>query len=530
MLVILSESSVKTFAFHTRCYFSHEPQEILDAHVTLKMLIPMINISPLEHPIPSVVLGLFLLVSFITYYNDSFTNDYNPLQNHSYFLYPFSIINADASTNTTMEIDKNESSAQDTASGIRFENVTNFTDNPNDSVYGQVAASENNVYVVWEESTTSDISNDNYDIYIKKSADQGETFTKNNNSAIDTTEVLNLSNNPGFSEHPQIAAYKEKVHVAWIDNSLGNKEILFSRSIDNGTTFSEAINVSNTTNTNSQNLELSAFENHVYIVWLDEDEEGNGNILFKASNDGGETFSNPITIAHNVNNNNNDFTLPKVAAHGDNVYVAWNVADNTQGEEMITDLLYVKSSDQGNTFSPAIKLNKNGEKVGEAQLAAYNNTVYVVWGSSPYDEVTSNLFFVKSTDNGNTFSNATEVRNDNFVTPSNVEITVVGNDNDEENGAQGLSPSSPMSQQQEGQQQPYLYVSGQVALSDQNEEIFLASSSDNGDTFSELTSNLSNNSEFSECPSIATSENNIYVIWQDRTPGNNEVFFTKAKV
>ena len=149
----------------------------------------------------------------------------------------------------------------------------------------------------------------------------------------------------------------------------------------------------------------------------------------------------------------------KWQTHGDNVYVAWNVADNTQGEEMITDLLYVKSSDQGNTFSPAIKLNNNGEKVGEAQLAAYNNAVYVVWGSSPYDEVPSNLFFVKSTDNGNTFSNATEVRNDNFVTPSNVEITVVGNDNDdEENGTQGLSPSSPMSQQQEGQQQPYLYV------------------------------------------------------------------------
>ena len=139
-----------------------------------------------------------------------------------------------------------------------------------------------------------------------------------------------------------------------------------------------------------------------------------------------------------------------MATHGDNVYVAWNVADNTQGEEMITDLLYVKSSDQGNTFSPAIRLNNNGEKVGEAQLAAYNNTVYVVWGSSPYDEVTSNLFFVKSTDNGNTFSNATEVRNDNFVTPSNVEITVVGNNNDdEENGTQGLSPSSPISQQEE---------------------------------------------------------------------------------
>ena len=437
------------------------------------------------------------------------------------------MIYADAST---IETDNDDSSAQDTARRIEFSNVTNLTDNPNDSVYPQVAASENNVYVVWEDSTTSDLSNNNYDIYIKKSADWGESFAGNSNSIATgtATEILNLSNNPGFSEHPQIAAYDEKVHVAWIDNSLGNKEILFARSIDNGTTFSEAINLSNTHNTNSRNLELSAFENNVYAAWLDEDEQGNGIILFTASNDGGETFGNPITIARNVTTNN-DFTFPKVAAYGNNVYIAWNVVDSrsTQGQgEIMTDLLYVKSLNQGNTFSPPIKLNNNGEKVGEAQLAAYNNVVYVVWASSPYDHITSNLFFIKSTDNGNAFSNATEVKNDNFVNPSNVEIVVVGNNNSEGNREESLS-SSPSSQQV---QELQLYITGQVPLSDQNEEIFLVLSSDNGDTFNQITTNLSNNSEFSECSSIAASANNIYVIWQDRTPGNNEALFTKIKV
>src|ERR671917_1627034 len=275
----------------------------------------MIKTSTLRHPALSAGLGLLLFVSFIAYYNHSITNDYNTLLNYSYFLHSFSMIDADAST---IETDNDDSSAQDTAHRIEFSNVTNLTDNPNDSVYPQVAASENNVYVVWEDSTTSDLSNNNYDIYLKKSADRGESFAENSNSIASgtPTEILNLSNNPGFSEHPQIAAYNEKVHVAWIDNSLGNKEILFARSIDNGTTFSEAINISNTTNTNSHNLEISAFENDVYIVWLDEDEEENGIILFKASNDGGETFSNPITIAQNVNNNDDDLTLPKVVAHG----------------------------------------------------------------------------------------------------------------------------------------------------------------------------------------------------------------------
>ncbi|MDQ3807947.1 MAG: glycoside hydrolase, partial [Thermoproteota archaeon] len=399
---------------------------------------------------------------------------------------------------------------------------------PNDSAYGQVAASENNVYVVWEGSTTPDLSNRNYDIYFKKSADRGESLARNSNSDsdTDTTEVLNLSNNPGFSEHPQIAAYKEKVYVGWVDNTLGNKEILFARSMDNGTTFSEAINLSNTTNASSRNLELASFEDYVYAVWLDEDEQGNGIILFKASNDGGETFSNPITIARNVNNND-DFTFPKVAAYGNNVYIVWSVADNTQGEEMITNLLYVKSSDQGNTFSPTIKLNNNGEKVGEAQVTAYKNAVYVAWGSSPYDEVASNLFFIKSTDNGNTFSNATEVRNENFVNPSNVEIMVINNNNGENSWEQSLSSSSLLSSEQPP---PHVYVASQVPQPNENEEIFLASSSDNGDTFSQITNNLSRNLDISECPSIAASANNLYVVWQDRTPGNNEILFTKAKI
>jgi hypothetical protein len=409
------------------------------------------------------------------------------------------------------------------ANQVKFSEPVNLTNNARDSVYAQVASSGENVYIVWQENPPSGFSSQrdgliNYEIFIKKSVDGGQTFG----------DEINLSNNPGFSEHPQIAAYDEKVHVAWIDNSLGNKEILLARSIDNGTTFSEAINLSNTFNTNSRNLELSAFENNVYAVWLDEDEQGNGIILFTASNDGGESFGNPITIARNVTTNN-DFTFPKVAAYGNNVYIAWNVIDSrsTQGEgEIITDLLYVKSLNQGNTFSPPIKLNNNGEKVGEAQLAAYNNAVYVVWASSPYDHVTSNLFFIKSTDNGNTFSNATEVKNNNFVNPSNVEIVVVGNNNSEGYGEQSLL-SSPSSQQV---QELQLYITGQVPLSDQNEEIFLASSSDNGDTFNQITTNLSNNSEFSECSSIAASANNIYVIWQDRTPGNNEALFTKAKI
>ena len=40
--------------------------------------------------------------------------------------------------------------------------------------------------------------------------------------------------------------------------------------------------------------------------------------------------------------------------------------------------------------------------------------------------------------------------------------------------------------------------------------------------------NLSNNTGVSECPQITASENYIYVVWEDFTPGNHEIFFTKG--
>lgn len=147
---------------------------------------------------------------------------------------------------------------------ISFTKSINLTNNTKDSVYAQVASYKNNVYVVWQENNP-DSSDDNkasgiynnyrnYDIYIKKSIDGGLTFSKE----------INLSNNPGFSEHPQIAISGNNVYVAWIDYNTSspsttiakNKEILFRKSVDDGNTFDKIINLSNSSNVDSYNQEI----------------------------------------------------------------------------------------------------------------------------------------------------------------------------------------------------------------------------------------------------------------------------------
>jgi hypothetical protein len=374
---------------------------------------------------------------------------------------------------------------------VSFGNVTNLTENSQDSVYGQVAASGDNMYVVWQDSVvpSSDYgSGRNYDIFVKKSSDGGETFE----------ESLNLSGNPGFSEHPQISTYNNDVYVVWADDTSGNREVLFAKSDDNGTTFGDATSLSNNPS-DSFNPEIAVSGSNVYVVWLDEDDEGS-RIMFMASADGGEIFAMAMVVSDRANSE----SLAKVAAYGESAYITWNLVD----EQMENGLFFVKSSDGGETFGDIIKLNGQ-DNFGEPQIVAYNDTVQVVSGGLDSAAEVNGLLFAKSTDGGETFASGAVDGNGMFVNPLNVEPAIDGN------AATNM-----------------LYVAGQVFVSGNEEILLLAldggSSGDEGALNPIGIVNLSNNKDVSECPSIAISGDNIYVVWEDLTPGNHEILYTKG--
>jgi hypothetical protein len=364
---------------------------------------------------------------------------------------------------------------------VVFENATNLTNNPMDSVYGQVAAWNSNVYLLWQDSIPSDHTN--YDIFIKNSNDNGTTFGSS----------VNLSNNSGFSEHPQIAAYDNNVYAIWADDTSGNREVLFTRSVDNGTSFDKIKNLSNNTS-DSFNQEIAVFGDTVYVVWLDQsDEDDETNILLKASDDGGETFGRTVNISSNANQE----TFPKVAAFEGSVYIAWNTADNLLDERDNEGLFFVRSLDGGNTFDNIIKLNHEND-FGELQIAAFDETVYVASGGLPSVDV-NGVLFTKSNDGGRSFSEPVTIdENGRFVNSLNVEVSAY----DEQ----------------------FSYVAAQVSVSG-NEEILLLEMTGNNST---KVLNLSNNPKISECPSIAIEGDNIYVVWEDMTPGNHEILYAKG--
>jgi hypothetical protein len=436
-----------------------------------------------------------------------------------------------------------DANTNDDDDSMSFTTPINLTNNTRDSVYAQIASFGKNVYMVWQENNpdpsgqSNNANNninynddyENYDIYIKKSTDGGLTFSKE----------INLSKNPGFSEHPQIAISGNNVYIAWIDDAsssssssstttIKNQEILFRKSIDGGNTFDKIINLSNSSNADSYNLEITAAGNNVYVVWQDTtlptadvDTSNNGgvnadnnsdrssisskessSILFRASTDDGNTFKKIKSLSNSAFK-----SYPKIAAFENSAYVVWNVgiigdsnSEDNNANNINNGIFFTKSFDRGNSFSDTIKLNSDQNSIGESQISAYGNNIYVVWGGNPDDKVVGDIFFVKSTDNGNRFAKAVSLGEQNSL---NVEIISGENNN--------------------------VYIAWQALLSDGNEEILFKKSSDNGATFTNINENISKNEGISECTSITVSENNnVYVAWEDYTYRNHEILFAKS--
>src|SRR5215204_2936930 len=339
-----------------------------------------------------VIIGSF----FLFYYNETLAVD--EIANKS---------SLNNSSSSLLQIPNDNNTKTKNNSDLVFSNVNNITNNQKDSVYAQIAASNDNVYMRWQESVTEKPNEKNYDIFFIKSEDNGTTFSK----------PVNLSNNTGFSEHPQIAVTKNGIiFIVWADNTNSNNtEIMFTKSEDNGTTFSKPTNLSNSLQ-NSNNQEISAFNENVYVVWQDIDQNNNQNssIIFKRSIDSGNIFNDAaIELANNTNN-----AYPKVNSYREHVYVVWNSENNNKnnsGSEnddndensgiilmmKIAELFFIKSSDKGNSFENSIRIaNYN---FGESQIAVNQNEVFITWGGLHAKNI-NDIYFVQSYDNGTTFT------------------------------------------------------------------------------------------------------------------------------
>jgi len=200
------------------------------------------------------------------------------------------------------------------------------------------------------------------------------SFSRSADHGATFSTPKSLSNNIGSSVNPQITVdLTGNINVAWENNGPGNFDIFFSRSVDKGATFSTPKNLSNSLGqSRSPQIALDAGGN-INVVWTDNNPpDVSPDILFVRSSDGGTTFSAAQNVSHNSGSSSNPWLSVDAGA---NINVAWE--DNTPGNQ---DIFFARSTDSGATFSTPVNLSEDSGLSSEVQVAPdKNGNINVAW-------------------------------------------------------------------------------------------------------------------------------------------------------
>jgi hypothetical protein len=92
----------------------------------------------------------------------------------------------------------------------------------------------------------------------------------------------------------------DNIYVAWWTNNTSNKndEVMFRASTDGGQTFGDKVNLSNTTNSNSSNVEINSDSDNVVVTWWETNQTSDTPVV-RVSNDNGVTFGPVLRLAPN---------------------------------------------------------------------------------------------------------------------------------------------------------------------------------------------------------------------------------------
>ena len=94
---------------------------------------------------------------------------------------------------------------------------------------------------------------------------------------------------------------------------------------------------------------------NLYIVWWT-NKSGNWEVMFRASNDFGEIIGDKINLSNSTDANSQN---AEIVAQDDNVYVSWWETSTNPANKTSESVLRI-SNDNGNTFGPILMLGSNG--------------------------------------------------------------------------------------------------------------------------------------------------------------------------
>ncbi len=314
----------------------------------------------------------------------------------------------------------------------------------------------------------------NNEIYYKRSIDGGINWGADSRLTSDSAGSL----------FPSVAVVGSVVHMVWHDNRDGNNEIYYKRSTDGGTTWGGDMRLTNNSFWSTYpSLAVSGLE--VHVVWRD-NRDGNDEIYYKRSTDGGVSWGldTRLTIDPAVT------FFPSVAVSGSEVHVIWWDYRDSNNE-----IYYKRSTDGGTTWSADTRLTINAAYSEFNSIAVSDSVVHIVW----YDQRDGNdeIYYKRSTDGGISWGLDTRLTNNPgfswfpSVAATDAVVHVVWGDS-----------------------------------RDGNFEIYYKRSTDGGINWSADT-RLTNNSDASILASVSVSGSVVHLAWYDDRDGNNEIYYKR---
>ena len=283
-------------------------------------------------------------------------------------------------------------------------------------------------------------------VFIRRSPDGGQNWEP------DAVTVISHESTPGipFEDKPWVVAdtsgpHAGNLYIGWTQFTLAASDLLFSRSIDDGKTWSQPIKLNSVSGLpRDDNGALEGFHGVVgpdgalYTIWDDRD-----GIMMAVSHDGGLTFSKDrriipagpgyfgitgvsrsngfpqIGLDHNGSGNKaangtGDKNGPRIdranggshGKHGGNLYVAWS--DYSNGD---VDVFVSSSADDGKTWRAPVRVNSDPIHNGRDQFFQWmavdpqSGAVNLVFYDRRTDNVQTTVTLARSTDGGKTFQN-----------------------------------------------------------------------------------------------------------------------------
>jgi chitodextrinase len=362
-----------------------------------------------------------------------------------------------------------------TDNGVTWKDEKQLTWLGADSEKSAIAVNGDYIHVVW-----SDLRKKNWEIYYKRSTDNGVTW--------EAKRRLTYVN--AVSSSPSIAVYKSRVYVFWHDNRDGDYEIFYKISQNYGDSFG-ALRKLTVNNVNSIYPEVAVYKNYVHVVWNDyRDGGGYGTIYWNVNDlfgtDGWWKTDTRISLPGEADGK------PAIAINERNIHVVWrDMRINTNGE-----IYYNYSSDNGTTWNNEdTRLTDDFAWSHQPDIAADGDNIHVVW--SDHRGVGVGIYYKNSTNNGISWSDDKKLTDDDSKSSENPAVAV-------------------------NKSNVHVVWSDKRGIGDLN--ICYKKSNDDGITWTSDTQ-LTTTDEDSKNPKVAVNGSNIHVVWHDWRFWNWEIFY-----